>query len=126
MGYTRYWIRTEKPITQEFVDTVNKIIADARKNGITICGWDGTGEPEVTLERIALNGTEENDLGHESFVLTNEAEWDCCKTACKPYDYVVREILKAGKEMNIVKDVNDDGDFEAIVSDKDYIKGGWW
>lgn len=125
MGYTRYWTRTDKPITQEFVDVVNKIIADARNHGITICGWDGTGEPEVTLERIALNGPEENDLGHESFVLTNQSGWDFCQTACKPYDYTVREILKAGEKMNIVEDVVDDADYEAIVSDKDYLNGRW-
>lgn len=125
MGYTRYWTRTDKPITQEFVDVVNKIIADARNKGITICNWNGEGEPEVTLERVALNGPEENDLGHESFVLTNKAEWDFCKTARKPYDYVVRSILKEGKKMGIVKDVSDDGDNEEIISDKDYLNGRW-
>ena len=125
MGYTRYWTRTDKPITQDFIDAVNSIIAEARKNGISICGWDGTGEPEVTLERIALNGPEEYDLGHESFVLTNKAEWNFCKTACKPYDYAVREILKSGEKMNIVEDVVDDADYEAIVSDKDYLNGRW-
>lgn len=126
MGYTRYWTRTEKPITQEFVDAVNEIITNERKKGITICGWDGTGEPEVTLERIALNGPEENDLGHESFVITKESAWDFCKTAYKPYDYVVREVLKVGEKMGIVADVSSDGDFEEIVSDADYLKGGWW
>ncbi len=126
MGYTRYWTRTDEPITQEFVDAVNKIIADARKKGITICGWDGTGEPEVTLERVALNGPEENDLGHETFAITNESEWNFCKTALKPYDYAVREILRVGEEMGIVKNITSDGDFETIVSDEEYRKGGWW
>ena len=121
MGYTRYWTRTDEPITQEFVDAVNKIIADARKKGITTCGWDGTGEPEVTLERIALNGPEENDLGHETFTITNESEWNFCKTARKPYDYVVRRILRTAKRMGIVCKVCDDGKNEEIISDAKWL-----
>ena len=33
MGYTRYWERTEKPITEDFVEEVKEIIRDCAKKG---------------------------------------------------------------------------------------------
>lgn len=122
MGYTRYWGRTEKPITQEFVDAVNNIISEAKEKGITICGWDGTGEPEVTLERIVFNGKAPY-MDHESCNIDNEPSiFDFCKTAEKPYDWVVKRVLEVGAEMGIVKDVSDDGEVEEC-NDEQYMKG---
>ena len=121
MGYTRYWGRTEKPITQEFVDAVNSIIAEAKEKGITVCGWDGTGEPEVTLERIAFNGKAPH-MDHETCGFSNERMgFDFCKTAEKPYDWVVKRVLEVGAEMGIVKDVSDDGEAEEC-NDEQYMK----
>ena len=51
MGYTRYWQRTKKPITQDFVDEVNKIITDSRSKGITI--WI-TKHATLTTKKQAL------------------------------------------------------------------------
>lgn len=120
MGYTRYWERTDKPITQEFVDEVNRIIAKANEMGITICGWDGFGEPEVSLDGISFNGKAPR-LDHESFVISNEPTiFDFCKTAEKPYDYAVKEVLNVAENMGFVKNVSNDGEVE-VVTDKEYL-----
>ena len=86
---------------------------------------DGWGEmaPIVTERRISINGDAkaEKDLSHESFTLDNNAEWNFCKTARKPYDYTVRKILKVAEEHGIVTDVSDDGPNEKFYTDQDYI-----
>ena len=123
MGYTRYWHRTEKPITQEFVDAVNNIIAESRKKGITIRNGLGEGEPIVTLDKVLFNGDGEHELDHETCGFTNtEPGFNFCKTARKPYDYTVREVLKVAEKMGIITDVTEDGDNEEIISDEEYIR----
>ena len=122
MGYTRYWERTSKTITQDFLDAVNEILADCERRGIIIKGWDGEGEPEVMLGRVAFNGNGETELDHESFVIDNIKDDFCfCKTARKPYDYAVREALKVAKEMGLVANVRSDGRNEKIISDSEYL-----
>ena len=37
----------------------------------------------------------------------------------KPYDYVVKEVLKVAEEMGIVTDVSDDGEND-VTTDKEY------
>lgn len=124
MGYTRYWHRTEKPITQEFVDAVNNIIAESRKKGITIRNGLGKGEPIVTLDKVVFNGNGDCDLDHETCAFTNtEKGFDFCKTARKPYDYTGREVLKVAEQMSIVTNVSSDGENEHIISDQDYLDG---
>lgn len=119
MGYTRYWNRTDKPITKEFVDEVNRIIEKAKEMGITVCNWDGEGKPTITIDEIAFNGKAPH-MDHESFVINNDrSEFDFCKTARKPYDYVVKEVLKVAENMGLVDDVSDDGEVE-VVTDKEY------
>lgn len=121
MGYTRYWSRTDKPIDQDLVDYVNKVIKDCREKGISIKGWDGYEEPKVTLEEISING--DGNLGHEheTFEFENKITvFDFCKTARKPYDYAVRTILKYAEENGFVEDVSSDGENEDIVSDVKY------
>ena len=121
MGYTRYWDRTKEPITQEFIDEVKKIFNECKAKGITICNWDGRGEPTLTLEEIAFNGLAPY-LDHESFVIRSEPDvvWDFCKTAGKPYDYAVKEVLKVAKKMGIVSGVSSDGDIPEC-NDKEYL-----
>lgn len=123
MGYTRYWERTKKPITQEFVDAVNDIIKECKTKGIVIRDGLGNGEPKVSLNVISINGDGERDLDHETCYFDNEeTEFAFCKTARKPYDYAVRNILKVAEEMGIVTDVSCDGENEEIISDEDYLK----
>ena len=122
MGYTRYWARTEKPITQEFVNECIKIIQEAEQKGITLCGWDGEGKPKVTLDEIRFNGKAPH-MDHETFCITNEKNdigFGFCKTARKPYDYVVKRILKVAKDMGNVTNVNSDGENE-MRTDQQYL-----
>jgi hypothetical protein len=126
MGYTRYWNRTEKPLTQDFVDFCKEVFNKCEKRGIKICNWDGHGEPIATTEKIAFNGEYRNDgydLSHESFLLNSVAGFDFCKTARKPYDYAVRTILSEAKKQGFVTEVSSDGANNKIYSDDDYING---
>ena len=124
MGYTRYWVRTEKPITEDFVEEVKEIIRDCAKKGITIRGLYGTGEPTITLDKIAFNGNSEadRDLSHENFILNNTpTDFDFCKTARKPYDYAVRKVLKKAKDYGLVTNVSSDGANNKVYSDEEYL-----
>ena len=105
MGYTNYWERTEKPITQEFVDEVKRIIKESWDLGISIFGI-------VTLDCIDINGDADYDLDHESFVLDNKSGSKFCKTARKPYDWTVKEILASAKAFGLVSESHDDGEIE--------------
>ena len=121
MGYTRYWVRTNKPIDEEFLNEVKKIISTSEKKGIHICNADGTGLPIVSEEGIHLNGNGELGCDHESFSVTNTACREFCKTERKPYDYTVRRILKAGEKLGIFTDIDSDGPEETdIISDKQW------
>lgn len=123
MGYTRYWERTEKPITKDFVIKVCNIIADCNEKGIAIRNGDGEGNPVVTLDMIDINGDGAKNLWHENLLITNNnTGFNFCKTQYKPYDYAVRKILAAATEEGIVTNVSDDGEYEEILSDKDFIR----
>lgn len=122
MGFTRYWIRTKKKINKDFVVKVCEIIADCDEKGITIRNWCGEGNPVVTLERISLNGNSEHQLDHESFVIDKEVGLNFCKTARKPYDYAVREILKYAEENGFVTEVEEDDENNEVISDTEYLK----
>ena len=127
MGYTNYWYRTSKPITQEFVDAVKEVFEKCKNMGIILRdGW-GENEPIADLERIDFNGNVETELDHENFVMINIPEENnnvfCfCKTARKPYDYAVKEVLKIAEKMGLVTDVSDDG-FVEITTDAEWLNG---
>ena len=121
MGYTVYWTRTDEPITQGFVDEVKEVIKKSIEKGISIRGWDGTGEPTITKEYIRFNGNAELDLDHETFALDSiDDKFGFCKTARKPYDWTVKKILKIAEEYGLVTEVSDDGNCE-FVTDKEYL-----
>lgn len=123
MGYTNYWIRTEKPITQDFVNAVKSIISIADKIGISIRDGYGENQPIVTLDEVNFNGNAEKGLDHENFLLTNtesEKGFNFCKTAEKPYDWVVKKVLAAAKEEGLVENVSDDGEVE-METDATYL-----
>ena len=128
MGYTRYWTRTNKPYDEDFVDEVLKIIAKCSSLGITICGANGEGSPEISMDQICINGTTNKDLWHETFCIRNPSHeyfqvgQTFCKTVRKPYDFAVREILKIAEDRGIVEDVGSDGPNDEILSDMDYLK----
>ena len=124
MGYTRYWKRTDKEITEEFVAEVNEILEECKAHGIIIRDGYGESEPEVSTERIWLNGNADTDLDHETFYLGNEAsDFEFCKTARKPYDFAVREILNVAETYGLVTNVRCDGANNEIISDEEYLNG---
>ena len=114
MGYTHYFTMNKKTTEEQ----IKKMIAFTNK-AIELFGVDqiangmseeGT-KPEVTEERIYLNGVE--DDGHETFALDfNSGEWGFCKTAQKPYDMVVVACLIFAEQNNVIKEWSSDGDDE--------------
>ena len=125
MGFTRYWTRTTKPITEEFIEEVNEILKDCARKGIAIRDYDGIRKPTVSLECVAFNGNGKEGLNHESFVIdNNESDFEFCKTARKPYDYAVREVLKLAEKEGLVFNVSCDyPSNDKIYSDEEYILG---
>lgn len=121
MGYTRYWDRTTKPIDQDFIDAITRVIADSEKRGIEIRGGDGSGSPHLGLDFIAFNGNGDLRLDHETCYFGKETGFEFCKTARKPYDYTVRQALKIAEQMGMVTDVSSDGPNDEIISDEDYL-----
>lgn len=128
MGYTRYWSRTSKKVDTDLVEAVNEILDDCKVKGIIIKNGIGESEPIVEVGRILFNGNRETDLDHETFYITNDdvdSDFEFCKTARKPYDYAVREVLKVAEELGYVYNVSDDGDNEAVISDEEWLTNGW-
>lgn len=125
MGYTHYWTQ-KKNITaldwQDMQAAFVRILAQAKGEGLRICGPDGTGAPEFGSESLAFNGDEseecsysytsifdgqerriEQDGAHETFFISRKREkytapydkewrYTFCKTAEKPYDMAVTAI----------------------------------
>ncbi len=92
MGYTHFWkIHKEIPL-ESFKKIQSAAIAFAELSDTHL---------EISLNThplhlsLSLNGV----VGHETFYLTpKETNFDCCKTAMKPYDEVVVATLNyAGK-----------------------------
>lgn len=125
MGYTNYWTRTRKNIPEDFLEEVKTIIADCTSKGITICNGHGENEPIIKEDAVIFNGTQDNDLWHESFYITNSeselGEWQFCKTAEKPYDYAVKKVLEVAEKYGLVEGVSDDGEVE-FLNDEEYVK----
>lgn len=106
MGFTRYY-DGNVTLTPQLVEDVEKIIKEAP---CTINGWDGTGEPVVTLDEIRLNGNELNNEDCETFLINNgQQTWGFCKTAREPYDLVVATILRRIADANPEFEVSSDG-----------------
>jgi len=79
---------------------------------IKLCGGNGEGLPEINNEVICFNGSNINDLGHETFLFEQKREiskfeqydkstklyFNFTKTARKPYDLAVCACLIIAKE----------------------------
>lgn len=103
MGFTRYF-NGNVTITPELVQDVQNIVANS---GVAISGWDGTGEPQITLEEIRLNGTDDESC--ETFAIINGDNHNFCKTNREPYDIVVAAVLKRVSELNQNFNADSDG-----------------
>jgi len=110
MGYTHHWTQTRDFDADEFATImidILAILADAEQRyEIAICDGAATphSRPEVTADRLAFNGTDIDDRGHETFELVRvrvleahrraeQLGWGFCKTARKPYDVAVTAVL---------------------------------
>lgn len=99
MGFTQYF-RQIGPTPNDndwaaICSLVNKIL---KKHSKIVCEeYDKpTSAPIVNETEIFFNG--KGDDGHETFVLKRDMKgFNCCKTARKPYDAAVVEVLKAAK-----------------------------
>lgn len=98
MGYSHYWRPKEKPTTaqwQYIVSGFKKLQAAALLTTSLPIQRDDTysSPPEVDETCIIFNGI--GDAGHETFYVeyNTEADFNCCKTARKPYDLVVMAVL---------------------------------
>jgi len=59
MGYAHYWRRVKEFDAEKFHNVVSdctEIINGMASLGISIAGWDGKSEPELTPESISFNG----------------------------------------------------------------------
>ena len=110
-GYSNYWDHTEDFTNSEWskiVRLAKAAIKTAEKHGIVIRdGW-GKGKPIVNNKEIYLNGDAENNLDHETFLITKKMDTGrkysdpgsgFTKTNRKPYDAVVATILLGIKKI---------------------------
>ena len=92
IGYSHY-IADRKT----FTDSDWKQLTNAAKilvSNAQLFGSDGTGKPIIDESDIMFNGDKSKDEDHETFHLSKcKSDWDCCKTAQKPYDDQVTAIL---------------------------------
>jgi len=112
MGYTHYWTtkkRFSKEEREEIISSVIKIINNLPEHSESSGAYytefpiaislenDVYTEPLINVNEIVFNGygvNPDDDLGHESFVYEfGQPKWEFCKTARKPYDYVVQAVL---------------------------------
>ena len=119
MGYTVYWDYNKEnraaKFPADFLQKVNKIIANAKKNNITLADWSGdeANGYEITETSIIFNGVRPECC--ETFRLlsspTDSYCSDFCKTRQFPYDAVIKAILITALDCGILSQVSgDDGE----------------
>ena len=110
-GYTNYWKQSEDFTSSEWskiVRLAKVTIKKAEKQGIVIRdGW-GKCKPVINNKEVYLNGDAENNLDHETFLITKKMDTGrkysdpgsgLTKTNRKPYDAVVATILVGIKKI---------------------------
>jgi len=114
---------------------------------LVLAGGNGAGDPEITDDYIWLNGSGINDMCHETFHIERVTEFDLnesydqyqkaefdkkgelfafCKTARKPYDFVVQVILilykrHFGDKVRVSSDGDNDDWSEAFDFVRDHF-----
>ncbi len=119
MGYTHYWRLKPTTLPTEALVTIGKLLGRAYHRGIIQREYDDPRPPFVSDTKIRFNGVGEN--GHETFFFTSIPEqgqpangrtFQFCKTARKPYDQVVMQVLIVLKYyLGEAITVTSDGDF---------------
>lgn len=110
VGYTNYWVVKEgnSEFDQDTLNSVNKIIAEAKNQGIALDAEDEGSVPVVSDEIIWFNGV--GDESHETFVIDlNRTGWNFCKTQGKPYNAVVVALMILLEERGYLTDIGSDG-----------------
>jgi hypothetical protein len=112
MGYTHYFtVKKAKLLNKAVRKDLKRVLDKAYNQGLIQKEWNEKGKYELTEKHIRFNGIE--DDGHETFYfMANNEGWAFCKTARKPYDKVVMQVLLILKDY--FKDnltVGSDGDF---------------
>jgi hypothetical protein len=108
MGYTHYWtynpdkIEDTEELREKFLEASRQIrrcylwIRNQRKD-IKIRGGLGAGKPVFNETEIWFNGNDKEGLSHETFSIhwfnRGGSGRDFCKTARKPYDFLVSFAL---------------------------------
>ena len=115
MGYTHYW-KIRKPFTNEawtaFTNDVKSLFVSTK---IPLVGGFGDTftTPEVNRNVVSFNGLE--DDGHETCQITKSVcDFEFCKTAQKPYDAVVVQVLKLARKYNPSIELLSDGGSEVF------------
>lgn len=113
MGYTHYWT-----ISSPDREAFGRLALDTKQiletTSVKICGWDGTGDPEITEGRIAFNGDASTEDDYETFSIESEEQgFSFCKTSgVRPYDAVVCAVLlRAADIYGDAIEVKSDGDW---------------
>ena len=110
MGYTHYW-DVKKPFTAKnwlaFVKDAKKLI---KTSSVHLAGPRGKTrtKPILNISEVSFNGVE--DDAHETCRLTpGYTGFDFCKTAEKPYDKIVVDILMLARKYNPSIKLSSDG-----------------
>jgi hypothetical protein len=125
MGYTHYykqpaWNAEDEKGFRDALPAIQDILK--RHKNILRLEYNSDKEPEANGERIQFNGMEES--GYETFILENHlSEFSFCKTAEKPYDVPVCEVLLVLMKHCPNLQVSSDG-FSGY-SENPVLKPGW-
>ena len=126
INFARYWHRTDKPITQAFVDEVLDIFDECKHVGISLGNSLGVGSPVANLDIITFNGNtlEDKRLAGETFRIINDDEGkDSCGTGHRPYEYAVTRVLEVAKKHGLVENIYSDSASEPVaISDEKWLK----
>ena len=111
MGYTHYWNlkNTTDKFEKQFAIVISEITVLKerlpehslsaggyyKEEPLKLFGGDGKGKPTINKDYISFNGSQKNDMWHEGFYLGtgSEKDFNFCKTARKPYDFMVCLVL---------------------------------
>lgn len=116
MAYTHYLTRHDAFTPGEWADIVMAartiIPAALRQYGVDVAGPEGTGQPVITADEIALNGR--GEAGCEALYLLRDCDgWEFVKTCQRDYDVVVTAILLyASRRAPRAITVESDGDMD--------------
>tara|TARA_A100001201_G_scaffold135376_1_gene123613 strand:+ start:1741 stop:2337 length:597 start_codon:yes stop_codon:yes gene_type:complete len=131
MGYTHYWYTRKEIPTDKwkaFTDDCKELLDSDAAEGIV---WSKEDKifPYITDEYCNFNGIGDN--GHETFAMcrygglkqSDGESFDFCKTAHKPYDkYVVDVLILAEKHFGDLIRVKSDGHWPDVKRDREHAK----